>query len=181
MKYIRQFRLFMSYEILCSSNFFCRTSPSCCSLGSPGGWIRFAFNKTSGHFVFYDIFCSSNFHNSFFSIVEKFKYLRHLINHPNFFSENLLLVFIYKFIGNKSKTNNQENLENNIEVEFNKKHWNRKLNTINLEIKKGLISKFVTQMIQNILIGNFKLSVVLVQNQSFHSCFKNIYIYLYNI
>ena len=27
---------FVFYEILCSSNFFCRTSPRCCSRGSPG-------------------------------------------------------------------------------------------------------------------------------------------------
>ena len=42
----------------------------------------------SGHFVFYDIFCSSNSYNSFFFNGRKFKYIRQLwINHPNFFSE----------------------------------------------------------------------------------------------
>ena len=31
------------YKILCSSNFFGRTSPRCCSWGSTGGWIKISF------------------------------------------------------------------------------------------------------------------------------------------
>ena len=34
---------FVFYEIFCSSNFFGRTSPRCCSRGSPGGWIKISF------------------------------------------------------------------------------------------------------------------------------------------
>ena len=38
--YIDSSSIFVFYEILCSSNFFCRTSTRYCSRGSPGGWIK---------------------------------------------------------------------------------------------------------------------------------------------
>ena len=37
---------FVFYENFCSSNFLGRTSPRCCSRGSPGGWIKISFYKT---------------------------------------------------------------------------------------------------------------------------------------
>ena len=37
---------FVFYLILCGSNFLGRTSPRCCSRGSPGGWIKISFLQT---------------------------------------------------------------------------------------------------------------------------------------
>ena len=66
----------------------------------------------SSHFVFLDIWCCSNFYSSFFSIVEK-------LNIPAIY-KSIILIFSVNlpsstsFIWNKLKSNNQENLKNNI-------------------------------------------------------------------
>ena len=46
-KYIDPSGCFVFYEILCSSNFLGRTSPRCCSRGSPGGWIKISLLQQS--------------------------------------------------------------------------------------------------------------------------------------
>ena len=42
-EYINPSGNFVFLKILCSLNFFGRTSSRCCSKGSPGGWIRFSY------------------------------------------------------------------------------------------------------------------------------------------
>ena len=45
-EFIDLFGHFVFYEILCSSNFLCGTSPRSCSWGSPSGWFKISFYKT---------------------------------------------------------------------------------------------------------------------------------------
>ena len=74
------------------------------------GWLRLQFKHfcnflknpsvytdPSGHFVFYEIFCSSKFYYSFFFNCWKVKYLRHSKIIILIFSVNLPVIFSYKF------------------------------------------------------------------------------------
>ena len=72
----------------------------------------------SGYFVFYDNLCSSNFYNSFFCAfipkVEKLNISAIYKSIIIIFSVYLPLVYIYKFIWKKLKSNHQETWEHYI-------------------------------------------------------------------
>ena len=81
----------------------------------------------SVHFVFYKNFCDSNFYNFFFFsiviLIEKWNVSSIYKSIIQIFQWIFLWYLSTNFITKKFKSNNQENLENNIQVKFDKEHW----------------------------------------------------------